>query len=183
MTPKQLTFVLTGIIFILIAAGLVGFWFGHQELDEKAEELSHRLTDTSLVNEQLSNMYRLERQYEEFESFEEKVYDVLPTEKQQSRVTLQLREIVASAGLELDNLTFESTSGRPGERSQTLSSDIPGVLMMPVRFNIESGYKDFVQILETIEGQQRYMQVSSLNINRADGNTRFSVNLEVFLKP
>lgn len=183
MNPKKLSYILIGIIGALAIAGLVAFWFGHQALDEKSEELSHRLTDTTLVNEQLASLQQLERRYEDAEELEEKVYAVLPTEKQQSRVTLQLNEIVRSVGLRLNGLTFESTSGRPGERSQTLSSDVPGVLVMPVRFSITSDYQDFVHLLQLIENQQRYMQVSNLGISRTDGQLQFSVNLEVFLQP
>lgn len=183
MTPKNLSYILTGIISILIALALTGFWLGHQQLDEKAEELSHRLTDTSLVNEQIRGLQNLQEQYEEVRPLEEQVYQVLPAEKQQSRVSLQLNQIVDGAGLNLRGLTFESTSGQPGERSQTLSSNIPGVLVMPVRFTISSEYQDFLRLLESIENQQRYMQVSNLSINRGDGLLQFSVNLEVFLRP
>lgn len=183
MNPKNLSYILTGVIAVLVALALAGFWLGHQELDEKAEELSHRLTDSSLMNEQIQSLQNLERQYEEVKPLEEQVYQVLPTEKQQSRVSLQLNQIVNSAGLSLSGLTFESTSGQPGERSQTLSSNVPGVLVMPVRFNITSEYQDFLRLLQSIENQQRYMQVSNLSINRGDGSLQFSVNLEVFLQP
>lgn len=183
MSPKNLSHILTGLIGVLVALALAGFWFGHQELDEKAGELSHRLTDTNLINEQIRSLQSLERQYEEVQPLEEQVYQVLPTGKQQSRVSLQLNQIVNNAGLNLRGLTFDSTSGQPGERSQTLSSNVPGVLVMPVRFTISSDYQDFLRLLRSIENQQRYMQVSNLSINRGDGSLQFSVNLEVFLQP
>lgn len=183
MTPKRLTYVLSALIALIVIAGGVGYWLGHQSLTQKSTEVSQVLADISLVNEELDSYRQLEQQYASMEPLEDDVYEVLPTEKQQAEVTLQLHSLVNSTGLELNGLNFESTSGRPGTQSQTVSSDVPGVLVMPVSFQIDSSYDNFVELLRKIENHQRYMQISNLSISRTEENLQFNISLEVFLQP
>ncbi|MEX0934251.1 MAG: type 4a pilus biogenesis protein PilO [Candidatus Saccharimonadales bacterium] len=183
ITPKQLSITLAGLIVLLIVSGLIGFWISHKTLSEKANHLSVLLADISVSNERLNNLQQLEQEYANMIDLREKVDKVLPEEKRQTEVALQLRKIASDAGLELSSLSFESTSGRPGEVSQTLTSSIAGVRVMPVRFQITSSYQEFVELLQSIENHQRYMQVSNLNISRSGDSLSFSINLEVFLKP
>lgn len=183
ITPKQLSIALFTIILLLIVSGLVGFWMSHKTLSEKADHLSVLLVDISVSNERLGNLQQLEQEYVDMVDLRHKTDKILPEEKRQTEVALQLRQIANKAGLELSSLSFESTSGRPGEVSQTLTSSISGVRIMPVRFQITSSYQEFVELLRSIENHQRHMQVSNLNISRAGDSLRFSINLEVFLKP
>ncbi|MEX0748914.1 MAG: type 4a pilus biogenesis protein PilO [Candidatus Saccharimonadales bacterium] len=184
MKPSQLTLLLAGLVALLSLVGLTSFWLSHQALNEKSTRLSAVLSDIMLVNQQLESFDRLEAEYEEIGPLQEQVYEVLPTEKRQTEVTLQLDSIVDSIGVQLSGLNFQSTSGRPGEISQTLAAEVPGVLVMPVQFQITSSYAQFVELLQKIENQQRYMQINDLSISRAGSNQlQFNVNLEVFLKP
>lgn len=183
MNPKQLNRILIIMITVLGVSGLGAYWLSHQTLSTKADELSKVIADISLANHRLTSYEELESEYDTLEPLAEKVDNVLPADKRQTEVTLQLEAIVRRAGLTLSGLTFESTSGRPGEKSQTLAANVPGVLVMPVQFQITSSYEDFLQVLQSIERHERYMQVSDLSISRTGEQLQFNVNLEVFLRP
>ncbi len=183
ITPKQLFITLVTIVSLVIMVGLVGFWMSHRALAGKADNLSVLMTDISVINERLTSLEQLEQEYAELADLRDSVYKILPEEKEQAKVALQLQAIVSSVGLELRGLSFESTSGRPGEISQTLTSSIPNVRIMPVRFQIVSSYQEFIQLLEALENNKRHMQISNLNISRSGSGLQFSINLEVFLKP
>ncbi|MEX0668534.1 MAG: type 4a pilus biogenesis protein PilO [Candidatus Saccharimonadales bacterium] len=183
LTPKQLSIILSGLIILLVASGLVGFGIAHQTLSDKADRLSILLADISVSNERLNSLQQLEQEYADMTDLREKTNKILPEGKRQTEVSLQLQKIIDDAGLELNSLSFESTSGSPGEVSQTLTSSVAGVRIMPVRFQITSSYQEFVELLISIENHQRHMQVSNLNISRSGDSLSFSINLEVFLKP
>lgn len=184
MKPRQLYYVLFASLGVIALATLAIFWLLHGQLNNRISTLQRLSGDIAIENEQLEHLKKLAADLEAIEPLANKVQEVLPAQKQQDEVVAQISAIVRKNGLQLSGLTFESTKGLPDERSQTESSTISGILLMPVHFTTESSYSKLVNLLQSFERQQRFMRVSTMEIGRNnDGSIKANIALEVFLKP
>lgn len=184
MKAKQLFIILLTGLLVLGVGGLISFGVAQSTLGNKISQLQRLAGDIQLENDQIARLKQLESDYKHVEPLAAKVASVLPQQKEQADVIAQIATIVRNNGLELDGLTFEDTKGLPDERSQTQTGPLGGILIMPVRFQTNSNYKQLQSMLRNFEQQQRYMRVSTLEINRNDrGRVEASLTLEVFLKP
>lgn len=185
MKPKQLYFGLLGLLVVLVVAIIAGFIWGQKLLDGQIRTLRKISGDISLETGQIERLQSLQADYQKVVPLAEKVQSVLPSQKEQSEVIAQVSTIVASNGLGLSGLTFDKTEGLPTEQSQTQTGKIAGILIMPVRFQSSGSYTKLQSLLQSLERQQRYMRVTTLDIKRdADNGTlTFNITLEVFLKP
>lgn len=183
MTPKRLFFFLLGLLAITAVSGLSAYYLSHQKLSQKIDTTSRLTADIVLERERLKDMQKLDSDYGDSRELSEKAERVLPGDKQQSEVTAQLFALIDQAGLNGSGITYEATSGSPSERSQTGSSQVEGVLVMPANFQVTGSYRQLLQFLHNIERNERIMQVKSLDIGRQkDGQLSFSVEVEVFIK-
>lgn len=181
MTAKRLFYVLSALLVAIIVAGGYGYYRVSQELHQDTLTLSQRLADEELTNKKLDALIDLKQQYRQLETTLPKVNDALPTEKQQSKLALQLREAAAASGMTLDTLTF-SPSTIPGPTSQTVK--VGDILAIPVTFQLTGTYEQLQRFLQTQENLSRYTNVTSLNISSGSGkNLTFDVTLNAFMKP
>lgn len=184
MKPKQLYFVLLGLIGLITVGTLGAYYMLHGTLNAKIASLKKISGDITLENEQIDRIKKLEKDLREIEPLAEKAQAVLPQQKQQDEVVAQISTIVRNNGLSISGLTFEATKGLPDDKSQTEASSISGILLMPVHFNTVSTYQQLTDLLLSFERQQRFMRVATLDISRIEGGSiTTNISLEVFLKP
>ncbi len=185
MKPKKLYFVLLGLIGLLTALTFAMFIFGQQLLSKRITEIQTLSGDIQLQTEQIQSLQTQEKDFAEIAPLAEKAQSILPSQKDQAEVVAQISSIVAQSGLPLGGLAFESTQGLPSDKSQTIPGKVSGILIMPVNFETSGTYAQLQGLLQAIEKQERYMQVSTLDIKRsADSKVLvINVSLEVYLKP
>lgn len=184
MKPKQLYIILLSTIGVVTLGGLAAFVLTQKPLSLRITKLRRLSADIVLETEQISRLRSLEADYKKIEPLALKVQSVLPAQKQQGEVVAQVSTIVRNNGLSLTALTFDTTSGLPDERSQTVAGTIGGILIMPVRFETTGSYQQLAALMRSFEQQQRYMRVSILEVSRNDnGSVTANVTLEVFFKP
>lgn len=187
MIPQKLFYILLGLIVIIVLGGGAGYYFGHVWLSEKIDELEGLRAEAIVAQEELDRLQELEIAYEDIQELEEKTNRILPEDKLQSEVASQIFAMIDGAGLNGGSISFQSTGGIPGRTTQTDEGSLNEVLVMPVNFSVSGTYQELLLFLDNVERQERFMQVTSLNINRggddsADGQLNLSIQLEVFLK-
>ncbi|MBI3983675.1 type 4a pilus biogenesis protein PilO [Candidatus Microgenomates bacterium] len=184
MKPQRLNLILVIVTIALGLAGLVGYWLLQGQLSNRVATLSKITSDLALEYDQTQRLQKLEAQYANIEPLAIKAQGVLPVQKEQAEVVAQISAIVKSNGLSINGLTFEQTKGLPSEQSQTLPGKISGVLIMPVRFQTAGSYAQLQSLLRSIERQQRFMRVSTLELSRdEDGLLTANFTLELYFKP
>lgn len=185
MKPQILYYVLLACIGILVIAGGTGYYLSHVRLQEKITRMETLKADIVLARERIGYLEELDQSYTEIRSIENTMKRMLPEEKKQAQVAAKIYSMIDSAELKSNDLSFENTSGAPGNDTQTTASEIDGVRVMPVHFKVEGSYRQLLVFLDLVERQERLMQVTSLNIQRSDeaGSLSFDIKLEVFLSP
>lgn len=183
MKPKQLTFVLFGVLGLVIVLGIGGFVYGQKLLSTKIQQIQRISADIKLQTQELEHLAKLEKNYQQIAPLDQKAQSVLPTQKQQSDVVAQITTLIKRNGMSIDGLTFEKTSGLPSETSQTQPGKVGGILVMPVKFQATATYSQMISLLSSFEQQQRYMQVTNLDITRQEDKLLvLNISLNVFLK-
>jgi Tfp pilus assembly protein PilN len=184
MKPKQLTYILGGVLIGLIVIGIGGFVYGQQQLSIKIQKIKKISSDIKLQTQELEHLAKLEKNYQQIAPLDQKAQSVLPAQKQQSEVIAQITTLIKRNGMSIDGLTFEKTSGLPDEKSQTQPGEVGGILVMPVKFQATASYLQMIGLLTSFEQQERYMQVTNLDITRQEDKLLvLNISLNVFLKP
>ncbi len=181
MNAKKFNMVLIGALLLVIVAGGAAYYFTSQNLKAGTASLSRSLADQKLADQQLDAMMDLKLQYQRLQPLVPLIDNALPKEKNQSQIAVQLRNIALASGMNLDSLSFTSSSA-PGPVSQTIP--VGDVLAIPVTFHLTGTYNQLQQFLVKQEHLPRYTSMTSLGITSATGGKlNFDVTLNVFLKP
>lgn len=184
MKPKQLTYILVALLAMIFILGIAGFVYGQGQLSVKIRQIQKTSADIKLQTQELEHLAKLEKSYQQIAPLDKKAQSVLPTQKQQSEVIAQITTLIKRNGMNIDGLTFEKTSGLPSETSQTQPGSVGGILVMPVKFQATATYQQMIGLLSSFEQQQRYMQVTNLDITRQEDKLLvLNISLNVFLKP
>ncbi len=184
MKPKVLTYILILILVAILAIGFGGFVYGQSILDKKVQDIQKVSADIKLQTQELEHLAKLEKNYQLIAPLDKKAQSVLPAQKQQSEVIAQISTLIRRNGMSVDGLTFEKTAGLPSEKSQTQPGQVGGILVMPVKFQVTATYAQMIGLLASFEQQQRYMQVTSLDITRQEDRLLvLNMSVNVFLKP
>lgn len=180
MKPKRFFYILCGLLGAMVFLGGGGYYYASQKLSEGTKQLNQRLADKELNDQKISALEDLTRQKERLEPLIPVIFNALPTEKKQSTIAVQLRNIAASSGMQLNSITFPS-SATPGPTSQTVKAG--DVLAVPVSFQLRGNYGQLQQFLRQQENLDRYTSITSLSINGSGSVLTFDITLNAFVKP
>jgi Tfp pilus assembly protein PilO len=180
VTPKRFFFVLCGILCLLIVAGGIAYYYASASLASRTRTLSQRLADENLADQHISDLSDLKDQYNRLLPLVPVIYAALPNQKDQSAIALQLHDIAAASGMNLNSLTFNAST-IPGPTSQTIPSG--SVLAIPITFQLQGSYNQLQEFLQKQESLNRYTSVTSLGISGSGNSLSFAITLNAFVKP
>ncbi len=183
MTPRRFNYILAAIFCAILLAGGGAYYLASQNLSEGTKKLSQRLADEQLADQKITALTDLQQQYNRLKPLIPVINNALPTEKNQSRIAIELRNIASQSGMNLDSLTFPS-SAAPGPLSQTVK--VGDVLAVPVSFQLLGTYEQLQHFLTRQENLDRYTSMTSLGITAQSGSggrLNFDVTLNVYMKP
>lgn len=180
MTPKRYFYLLCGILTLLIIGGGGGYYLLSKSPASGTTELSQRLGDQQLAEQQLADLQDLKKQYQHLQPLIPVIDNALPQDKNQTALAIQLRDLAQNSQMSFSGLNF-AASTQPGPTSQTVPAG--SVLAIPVNFQLKGTYPQLQQFLQNQERLNRYTSVTSLAITSGDGNLTFSVSLNAFVKP
>ncbi len=184
MTPKRFSLVLIGLIVAMACLVIATFGYGQKLLSQRATKLQRLSGDIQLETEQIQRLRELESSYQQVAPLANKVQTILPSQKQQAEIVALVAAIVEGSGLPLNGISFDPTQGLPSNLSQTKSGSVSGILEMPISFESTGSYNKLQTLLKSLEKQQRYIQVNTLDITRSATNVlNFNITLRVFVKP
>lgn len=182
MNPKRYFYLLCGILAFLVVGGGTGYYYLSKSPASGTSELSQRLGDQQLTDQQLQDLQDLQKQYQHIQTVIPLINNALPNQKDQSTLGVQLQELAQNAGMPLTSLTF-NPSTLPGPTSQTVTAG--SVLAVPVGFQLVGTYAQLQTFLQGQERLNRYTSVTSLTINTSgtSGVLTFVIGLNAFVKP
>lgn len=180
MKPRRFFFILSGLLAFMLVAGGGGYYFASMNLEKGIGDLSKRLGDKQLSEQKLADLDDLQKQHERLKPMMPIIYNALPTEKEQSKIAIQLRNIARASNMELDGLNFAASSA-PGPTSQTVP--VGDVFAVPITFTLYGSYSQLQAFLQRQEKLDRYTTVTGLDISESESSLSFNITLNTFVKP
>jgi Tfp pilus assembly protein PilO len=180
MNPKKFFYVLAGLLAALVIAGGAAYYLASQSLHTGTVTLSHQLGDEQIVDQKVSQLEDLDKQYQRLKPSIPAIFDALPDQKLQSQIALQLRSIAGSSGMKLDTINFTASTA-PGPVSQTVQAG--SILAVPVTFQLKGSYDQLQRFLDQQEHLNRYSSITSLGITSSGSSLSYDITLNVFIKP
>lgn len=183
LTPQVFTYVLGGLLVVLIAGGGYGYYLASVSLQADTVKLEQKLAEQQLADDKLSDLEQLSRRYNDLKPVLANLDTALPTVKRESQIGIQLQTLAAESGMTISSITFPAGTALPSAVSQTVKQG--DVLAIPVSFELTGSYAQLQQFLQQQEKLSRITNVSSLTISRVDakGTLKFGITLNAYIKP
>jgi hypothetical protein len=193
MTPKRATFVLTGILILIVFAGGAAFYLGDKMLQAKSAEISQQKAELEAVQTEVQIFQDSKEKVEKYGFVNDLAGKILPESKFQSEVVAELTQFATANNISIQALTFtggDAANADPNLSQTDTVEGLPGVRVLgaSMQFTTEPpiNYSDFLNFLRRVETNQRKMQVTTLSItpNPEDPSTIASatVSVNIFLK-
>ena len=192
MSAKRFYFLLI-VVLVLSAGGIVGAYvWGRDQLKANALSVSDLLAERDVQREKIIILQQAESQSDEVESVNNLIDSLLPQEKDQEKLILDvIYTSTAESGIPLGSITtFSFTGGGdPDALSGTAPvKEFPGVLEYPFSLSLKDiSYESLLRLLTQIESNGRIIQVDTIQIapSKTDPGELSSVNLSMkaYIKP
>lgn len=192
MDAKKLYYTLIALVVLSTLAIFGAFSWGKNQLEQNSSSVSELIAERDAQQENIIILQKAEKENEEIEEVNQLLERLLPTEKKQETLVLDIiYTATAESGIPLSSIaTFAfSGGGDPDALSGTFpSKDVPGVLEYPFTLELkEISYDALLQLLEEIETNGRIIQVSTVQITPDKTNTSLlssvSLSMKAYVKP
>ena len=192
MNAKKLYYTLVVLVFLSTLAIFGAFSWGKDKLEQNSNSVSELIAERDAQQENIIILQTAETESQEVEEVNELLNRLLPTEKNQESLLLDIIYIsTAEAGIPLSSITSFSFSGAgdPDALSGTIpNKEVSGVLEYPFTLDLKDiSYVALLQLLKEIEINGRLIQVSTVQISpdKSSSGLLSSVNLamKAYVKP
>jgi len=190
MTPKHFFYILCGLLAIVIGGGGSAYVYMSSYLQDGITHMSQKQAEQQLQEDRLSGLQDLKSQADRIKSGYPSTLTIinkaLPTDKNQSELAIQLRDLAQNSGMRITSLKF-ADSDAPSKTSQTIK--VGDALAIPATFTLSGTYNQLQAFLTRQENLSRYTTLTNLDIVRSetsssgDEKLNFNVTLNAFLKP
>ena len=182
MSPKKFTYILTGIIAVLLGGVGYGYTIGKSTLTDSTAKLSAALADRDQADQTISQLIELKREYEQdVVPVMPKLEAFLPTSKQQTEVLLQLQALAARHNVGIANVNMPNPASVPSATSQAVPSG--GLFALPITATAGGSYANLQAFLKDVEQLNRFVNVTSLTIGSNNGQLTYNLQLNAYFKP
>lgn len=186
MNPKALFFTMIGISVLSLLTIVATLVLIRLQLADKTDEISRVKADIQLAQEEFEAINDIEFTLELGAENATELEQFIPDGKDQSDAIRELVSIIRDANVEVNPITFESTTELPSDDSQTGKSILTSkALSLPVTLaGTADNYDDVYDFLRRIESSQRHMNINELSITSSGDSMNFTMTLDiVFFKP
>lgn len=182
LKPKQFYFVMLGGLAAIVLAGSFAYFQAAKVLENRAGLLRKSLADIQLSKERIDHLQLLSKDYNSILPLVPTIEKAVPKTKKQSEIVLQVKQIATESGMSVSGFTFPASGKLPAATSQTVAAG--GMLGMPLDFQLSGNYSQIQPFLQKLENLDRYTQVTTLSISKAEGrNVTYNITLNALLQP
>lgn len=194
MTPKRMNHILIGSLALLCIGGIFILYFANQKLTAIAEETATLSADIEVTKKQIKTYNATRIKVESLGYVDELARKVLPDTQDQSVVVAELsafaqRNELQVAGIEFIEVAKDTKGTKPKKSSKKdeKSSTPKGVEVLPVLIKFtDAPYDNLLNFLRNAEGNQRKMQITSINLEPDEEQreimSEVSVALNLYVK-
>lgn len=199
MTAKQLTYILSVLVGLLVIVLVASGYVANMFLTHKATELGKIKAQSQVVVDRQNQLKKDIADIARYSPLNEIARAVVPQDKSQAQTVTEIVNIAAASGIpKLSSITFPaSTLGGSGSASSTASltqvtpvKNISGVYSLPITITQDSSntvpYDQFLTFLKKLESNRRTAQLSSVNVqpdNKNPSRVSFVIVVNEYIKP
>ncbi len=200
MRAKQLYFVLTGVL-VLLLLGFFGMAYGANKfMSGQATKLGKLRADSAVANQQEISLAKNKQDIAKYSSLNAIAETIVPQDKDQAEAVREIVNLAAQSGIgKLSSITFPTSTlgatgttktGNPNLTQLTPVKGMTGVYQLQITITQtvadEVPYSQFTSFLEKLEQNRRTAQVSSITIQpdaQRAGYVAFNLVINEFIKP
>jgi Tfp pilus assembly protein PilO len=187
MKAKQLYFLLIALMIVAIGAIIGTFVWGKGQLETSALNLSNLIAERDAQRENIIFLQQAEVQSEEITQVNQLLDRLLPTEKNQETLVLDvIYTASAEAGIPTSSIVTFSFSGAddPDELSGTRPyKEVAGVLEYPFNLELQNiSYEALLKLLSEIENNGRIVQIDTVQISPSKTDAGFLSSVSLTMK-
>lgn len=168
MTPKKLKKILIGALAVLVIAASAGVFFANQRLTAIAEETARMSADIEVAKKKTAAYASAEQQIASLSYVGDLAEKVLPGSQEQSVVVAELSAFATRERLTVSGIEFveQAKTTKTKSKDKDKKAAVPkGVEIVPVIVKLSNApYEDLISFMETVEQNQRKMQITSINL-------------------
>ncbi len=172
------------LVLLTIAIAGSSFYFGQQWLHNYAVDVSHKVADATNSNGDVSTLKKLQEEIDKQQAVLGKTQSLFTDQSNyQTQVVQDMSRYATQLGMPTPNFTFQSSTGTPsaGAPAGTATNTTPG---NTVTVTVESpiAYTTLLKFISAIEQNLPKMQLTGINIGRAEGGmvTTDALTIQVF---
>jgi len=183
MKAKQFNYVLIGLLSLAVVGGGAGYYYASQQLTGRIQQLQEQLADVQVVDNQISDLAALQRQYQKVQPLLSKLDGALPRTKDESRLVAQVNNLANANGLSLPGFNFSASSGLPSATTQT--AKVGSGTAVPATIQMTGSYGQMLGFLQGLEHMDRLVSVTNLAIAKTDkpNQLAFTMTINAYLAP
>lgn len=202
LDSERLRMVLLGglaasVLLFIMVAGL-----GLSFLASKSKAMVELKVKSQAADDQLSSLEQAKKDVQKYSYFKDVAKTVIPNDKDQAEAVLEINRLATKSGISIQSITFPASNLSAGSASssKTISqakpvTGISGLYSLELTITPASGagvpanrqitYKKMLDFLSSIENNRRTAQITSVNIQQAEGNKglSFTLSINTFIKP
>lgn len=181
MKPKKAFYVMLAVLGLVVALTVLGVYVGDRYLAKQAEVISDLRAEDELQSTALINAQVTQDQLNKYEYIDLIAQEVLPGAKNQSEALLIINELGEKTGIKVDNYSFVTTTGNPGDLTQTQALEgVSGILVFPISVQFDATYSQILTWLRLAEQNQRKMQIESISISPpGEDDSQYGVTVQI----
>lgn len=189
-SPKKAFYVGVGLLTIILLAGAGLFYTFDSELTALNTDIGKQLADQEVLNSQIKIYRATEETVNELGFVSELAENVLPSSKEQGKVVAEIKKFITDQKLTFESVAFTGANiaSAPAGNTQTQAqAGLTGVRILPTTAVIQAGasYEQIIRLLETIENNQRKMQITQISLtpdSESNGFSTITMQIDVYLR-
>jgi cell division protein FtsB len=169
-TTKKSFFAILGVIGIIVGGGVGIFSLLDGQMKQLNGEVAKLKADQEAIRSQIDIYASARKKVEELRFVQDLADSVLPPSKEQANVVAELKKFITDSGLQFDSVAFTGDNskivGGIGNSQTEQVEGLAGVRILPTSVVIRAGatYQQVLKLLETIEQNQRKMQLTEITL-------------------
>ena len=192
ITPKKVFYGLLVVTTLVVFGGGYVYTLFLGKVNQKVSAAEEKRADLVLKDKKSTLLEKTEESESPFSLIEAELNEILPDTKAQSEAVSELIAIARTNGIELNTITFPSSSTSPGALSQATPSKITGIYSLPISVgsSTEVDYQLVKQFLLDVQSARRHFDVIGMNFSASPptaedplgGRVTFTADLEAHFR-
>lgn len=202
MSPKRVFYVMLGAVVLLVGVSAFVTYTGRKLIIDEGQKLTTLKLDKEVLKRRTTALEQANKYITSYEGLEQIARSVVPQDKDQARIVVELDNMARESGISITNISFPSSLlGQSGSGKKKVNIDpnltqltelpnLKGVYSMEIRLDTDEdqpvAYSRLINFLSKLENNRRTAQVTRIDITPDKDNRSlitFELTLTTYIKP